>query len=160
MPEAIEWTKVKAWLTRKGAEVTGEQSMTGDDGGDVWVYEVTREQGGVRHKTVINAASFTSEGSADRTVLHRTPPAVAAGSVAGAAAALRISDASEVLGRNWKERFPEQARAEEANERNDARFSKVHRDQRQRSGSLPGERPGEGTGEEGKEEGKEEGEVR
>ncbi|MFO1143341.1 MAG: hypothetical protein U1E59_13305 [Amaricoccus sp.] len=147
----VAWDKVEAWLKANGATVTS----VGDD--DVRNYHVTRVNGHFEYKAVINAASFTrARGDASGT-MDRTPFEVVRDSIANAAVELRISDATEVLGPNWKNEFPKQAGDEARNEEIDAELKRKKEETRWRSGSLseppegpfkkdpdPGERDGEG----------------
>ena len=148
MVKKVEWDKVEAWLEKSGATV--KLLFSNNDGVETHTYEVSRGKGPLRTTTRINAVSFTFERGDGSGVKDRTPLEVVGETVAAAAAQLRIRDASEVLGPNWKNEYPQEAAAEARNEERDA--AKGDRLHRPRRGSLreppdgPFEKEHEGDG--------------
>lgn len=160
MVDKVGWDKVQSWLKKNGATV--KLLFSNNDGVETHTYEVSRGMGPFKTTTRINAMSFTFERGDGSGVRDRTPLEVVGESVASAAADLRIRDASEVLGPNWKNEYPQDAAAEARNEERDA--AKADRLHRPRRGSLreppdgPFEKDHDGDGEGEREE--DTGEVR
>ncbi len=163
MGNKVEWDKVEKWLKAKGARLDPDPFRNrSPETGEQLTYKVTRGRGPWSHTTTIEAASFVVR-NADGTRTE-SPHLVARRDVADVAAELEIPDASEVLGPNWENEFPRQARRARGEADEDDRDGDAGDLIRPRRGSLreppdgPFEKEHEGNGDSEEEEG--EGEVR